>query len=64
MFGLQWFSLPLISHHHLQTELAINTHMMISDLHCHALTGQEGAGGHCPLVSAFLFVSHKMLIVP
>ena len=34
-----------------QTELAINTHIMVMDLHRNASTGQETAGSQRPLVS-------------
>ena len=35
-----------------QTELVMNTHIMVSDLHRNASTGQEGTSGQCLSVSA------------
>ena len=40
-----------------QTELAINTHMMVSDLHRNALTSQEGTGGQHSSVGATSYPS-------
>ena len=45
----------------LQTELAINTHTMVLDLHRNALGGQEGADGQISLVSATLFINGGIL---
>ena len=35
---------------HFQTELAINTQIMVSDIHRSIVKGQEGSGGKDPLV--------------
>jgi len=43
------FVLPLVTLH-FQTELAINTQMMVSDIHRTIVKGQEGSGGKNPLV--------------
>jgi len=41
----------------LQTELAINTHIMVADIHRNALTGQEGADGQHHSVNATRYSS-------
>jgi hypothetical protein len=48
-----------------QAELAINTHLMVADMHRNALTGQEGIDGQRRSVStAFLSIGNKTLTVP
>jgi len=42
-----WLSLTL----HFQTELVINTQIMVSDIHRTIVKGQEGSGDKNPLVS-------------
>ena len=39
-----------------QTELAINTHMMVADMHRNAPTGQEGSTSQRPTVSAVRYL--------
>jgi len=38
-----------------QTELEINTHMLVADIHRNALPGQEGTGGQHHSVSAAFY---------
>jgi len=38
-----------------QTELEINTHMLVVDIHHNALPGQEGTGGQHHSVSAAFY---------
>jgi len=46
---------------HLQTELAMNTHVIVSDLHRNMLKGQERTDGQLWLVSDFRTLSHHRM---
>ena len=47
----------------LQTELIINTNVMVADMHRNALTGQENVSGRNGPVSDLLSVTNRMLTV-
>ena len=48
----------------LQIELAVNTHVMVLDMHRNVATGQRGTDNQHHSVSDFLFIDNRILTIP